>query len=594
MQYNKISNKTTNLIALALISIMFVTAFLSYQNDSTTMDELAHISAGYSYLFQKDFRINPEHPPLIKDIAAFPLMFLDFGFPLDSPAWTDDINGQWELGWEFLYNSNNDTEQILFWSRLSMVLVLVFLAWFLFYWVKEEFGNKLALFVLTLFSFSPNFIAHGRLVTTDVGAVLGFVLALYFWIKFLRDPSKKSVILAGLVFGFAMLLKFSLILLIPLFIIITLVYVLLNKKNLLKYIGLSILIGIIGTVFVILPVYQLHVLNYPVERQLSDTKALLESSPMPPLRDAVVWMSDKPIIRSLAQYFLGLMMATQRTIFGNTVYFMGMISASGWWYYFPAVYILKVPLGFHVLALIALLMSLLAIKRPLWVKTRERLKECILNNFTAFSMMTFILIYWGASILGSLNIGLRHILPVFPFTYILVGLALKYGIEKITLPKLKGAANWLIIVLLGWYALASLNTYPYYLSYFNEIAGGTDNGYKYVVDSNYDWGQDLKRLNQYLEKNDIEKIKVDYFGGGDLNYYLGNKWERFNALSGPQQGWLAISATLLQGGKGNPVPSFTSPANYYKWLDDYEPVARVGKSIFIYNISEDLFVLEGR
>ncbi len=594
MHYNNISNKTTNLIAIALLVIMFVSAFLSYQNDSTTMDELAHIPAGYSYLSQKDFRINPEHPPLIKDLSAIPLMFLNLDFPSDSSAWTEDINGQWVLGWELLYNSNNNPEQILFWSRLPMVLTLVFLGWFLFFWTKKEFGNKLALFVLTLFSFSPNFIAHGRLVTTDVGAVLGFVLAIYFWLKFLRNPSNKNVILAGLVFGLAMLLKFSLILLIPFFAVITLVYVLLNKKNLLKYLGLSILIGVIGTVFVILPVYQLHILNYPIERQLSDTKTLLESSPMPILKDIVVWMSDKPIIRSLAQYFLGLMMAAQRTIFGNTVYFMGMVSASGWWYYFPVVYFLKVPLGFHILALIALLMSLLAIKRPLWVRTTQRLKECILNNFTAFSMMMFLLIYWTASILGSLNIGVRHILPVFPFTYILVGLALKYGIEKIQSLKLKNAVNWLVIFLLGSYILSSLNTYPYYLSYFNEIAGGTDNGYKYVVDSNYDWGQDLKRLNQYLEENNIKRIKIDYFGGSDLNYYLGDKWERFNVFSGPQQGWLAVSATLLQGGKGNPVPNFTQPSGYYKWLDDYEPVARAGKSIFIYYISGDSFVLKGR
>ncbi len=112
MQYNNISNKTTNLIALALIAIMLVSAFLSYQNDSTTMDELAHIPAGYSYLSQQDFRINPEHPPLIKDLSAIPLMFLNLNFPSDSTSWTEDINGQWVLGWELLYNSNNNPEQM--------------------------------------------------------------------------------------------------------------------------------------------------------------------------------------------------------------------------------------------------------------------------------------------------------------------------------------------------------------------------------------------------------------------------------------------------------------------------------------------------
>lgn len=594
MKYNlNISNRAINLIALALLSIMFVSAFLSYQGDSTTMDELAHIPAGYSYLSQKDFRINPEHPPLIKDLAALPLMFLDLNFPTDVSSWTEDINGQWLLGWEFLYNSGNNPEQILFWSRLSMVITLVFLGWFLFYWIKKEFGSKIALFVLILFAFSPNFIAHGRLVTTDVGAVLGFVLATYFWLKFLRNPSKKNVILAGLVFGSSMLLKFSLILLLPFFGIITLTYVLLNKKNLLKYLILSVLIGLIGTIFVILPVYQFHVLDYPVAKQLSDTKALLESSPMPALRDIVVFMADKPVIRSLAQYFLGLMMATQRTIFGNTVYFMNMVSASGWWYYFPVVYFLKVPLGFHIFTLISLLSTLLVIKRPFWIRTITRTKECIQNNFTAFSMMMFLLVYWIASIIGSLNIGLRHILPVFPFTYVLVSLGMAHGFEKIQSLKLKNALNWLVIVLLGWYMISSLNTYPHYLSYFNELSGGVDNGYKHVVDSNYDWGQDLKRLSQYIKENNIERIKIDYFGGGDLNYYLGDKWEGIDRYEPNQKGWLAISATHLQGGKGYPVHGFDQPTQYYRWLDSYSPVARAGKSIFIYHI-DNSFVLKGR
>ncbi len=595
MKHNlNISNRAINLIASALLSIMFVSAFLSYQNDSTTMDELAHIPAGYSYLSQKDFRINPEHPPLIKDFAALPLMLLNLNFPTDVSSWTEDVNGQWNLGWEFLYNSGNNPEQILFWSRLPMVITLVFLGWFLFFWIKKEFGNKIALFVLILFTFSPNFIAHGRLVTTDVGATLGFILATYFWLKFLKNPSKKNVIIAGLVFGFSMLLKFSLILLLPFFGIITLTYVLLNKKNLLKYLILSALVGLIGTIFVILPVYQFHVLDYPAERQLSDTKALLESSPIPVLKDIVVLMADKPVIRSLAQYFLGLMMATQRTIFGNTVYFMNMVSASGWWYYFPVVYFLKVPLSFHIFTLISLLSTLLVIKRPFWVKTIARTKECIQNNFTAFSMMMFILVYWAASVIGNLNIGLRHILPVFPFTYVLVSLGLVYGIERIQSLKLKNAVNWLVIMLLGWYMISSLNTYPYYLSYFNELSGGVDNGYKHVVDSNYDWGQDLKRLAQYIEKNNIEKIKVDYFGGGDLHYYLGDKWEGLDRHEPNQKGWLAISTTHLQGGKGYPVHGFNQSTQYYRWLDNYIPVARAGKSIFIYNIPENSFVLEGR
>jgi len=104
------SNKLTNLTAASLLIIMFFLAFSSYLEDSITMDELAHIPAGFSYLSQRDFRINPEHPPLIKDLAALPLLFLNLNFPKDSPAWTEGINEQWSFGWEFLYNSGNNPD----------------------------------------------------------------------------------------------------------------------------------------------------------------------------------------------------------------------------------------------------------------------------------------------------------------------------------------------------------------------------------------------------------------------------------------------------------------------------------------------------
>ncbi|MCP6719136.1 MAG: glycosyltransferase family 39 protein [Patescibacteria group bacterium] len=578
------SEKLTNIIALALLSIMFVLGFSSYLGDSTTTDEQSHIPAGYSYLSQRDFRINPEHPPLIKDFAALPLLFLDLNFPSDSTAWTQDINGQWDYGSDLLYYSGNNPDQMTFWARLPMLFVLIFLGWFLFWWIKKEFGKEISLLVLTLFAFSPTFLAHGRLVTTDVGAVLGFVLGIYFWLKFLRNPSMKNVILAGLVFGFSMLLKFSVVLLIPLFVIITITYVLLKKENIFKYIGLSLIAALIGVIFVILPVYQFHVSNYPPERQLSDTTSILESSPLGPLKDLDIWMADKPVIRSLGHYLLGLLMATQRTAYGNTVYFLGMISAAGWWYYFPAVYLLKVPLAFHVLTLISGLLVVFSTAKNFLSNIIENTKRWILDHFTEFSMIVFLAIYWLTSITGNLNIGVRHVLPVFPFTYVLVVLGLAYGIRKIKTPNLKKGAGALILILLGWYVSSSLSSYPYYLSYFNEITGGTDNGYKYVVDSNYDWGQDLKRLKKWVEVNNIEKIKIDYFGGGNVDYYLGDNWERLNPFEGFQRGWLAVSATLLQGGRGIPVHNFSGSVDYYRWLDGYEPAARAGKSILIYYI----------
>jgi len=586
------SNRLTYLIAGILLTVMFISAFTSYLGDSTTMDELAHIPAGYSYLSQKDFRINPEHPPLVKDLAALPLLRLNLDFPSKDGGYWQGINEQWWLGYEFLYNSGNDINPILLWARLPMLFLLIILGLFIFFWTKELGGNAAALLVLTIFSFCPTFLAHGRLVTTDVAAALGVVMSSYFWLKFLKNPSKKNIILTGLIWGIAMLFKFSLILLVPFFAVITVIAVFLKYKGLkekilglIKYVSYALLVAII-VVAVIWPVYQFHILNYPVERQISDTETLLVSSPFPAFKNICIWMSGNPVFRPLAHYLLGLLMATQRTAAGNTVYFMGMISATGWWYYFPTVYLLKVPLAFHILTIIALLWLAYMIKKPFWRNPFARINFWLRNHFAEFSMMVFILIYWTTSLIGSLNIGVRHVLPTFPFIYILVSLGIAGFLR--TVKKQRKITVALIGILLTWHIASSLITWPAYLSYFNEIGGGSDNGYRYAVDSNYDWGQDLKRLKNWTDEKGIDKIYVDYFGGSDTRYYLGEKFVGWQGTKKPEElpkgSYLAISATFLQGGRGNPASGFDDPTGYYAWLDQYKPITRIGKSIFVYYI----------
>ena len=143
-------------------------------------------------------------------------------------------------------------------------------------------------------------------------------------------------------------------------------------------------------------------------------------------------------------------------------------------------------------------------------------------------------------------------------------------------------------ILLLWQAISVISAYPNLLSYFNEIIGGSRNGYLYVVDSNLDWGQDLKRLTKWVNENKIDKIYVNYFGGGDPSYYLKEKyapwWGANSAAEFPKENYLAVSATLLQGGRGVPVKGFNQPVGYYLWLSNYQPVTVIGNSIFIYYI----------
>jgi hypothetical protein len=175
------------------------------------------------------------------------------------------------------------------------------------------------------------------------------------------------------------------------------------------------------------------------------------------------------------------------------------------------------------------------------------------------------------------SIGLRYILPVYPFIFVLAG-GIVVQFKKI---------QYLSYILIAWYALSSVSIYPDYLAYFNEIVGGPKNGYRYLVDSNLDWGQDLKGLKKFMDKNKIERIYLSYFGTDSPerygiqydrlpNYYLKNP-ESLQNIKFPIKGYIAISATNLQG-------VYLQSQNMFQEFAKNEPVEQIGHSIFVYYI----------
>jgi len=581
-----LSSRIANIIAVILLGIMFLTAVFSMKDDSLTFDELAHISAGYSYLAKQDYRLNPEHPPLVKDIPALPLLFLDLNFPDTGSNWLQKESApawwvQFDLGNEFLYRSGNDPREIIFWSRFAMICFLIILGWLLFWWTKKIANSTVAVGVLALFAFSPTFLAHGRLANTDVGAVFGALLAIIFWLRFLQNPSWKNTLLAGLAFGAAMLFKFSLVLLIPFFAVITVIYALLFSKSLVSYLGKSLLAGLAGFILVIWPVYQFHIWHYPAEQQLRDTIADISSHPVPILKDLALWMASQEPLRAPAQYLRGLLMASQRTMWGNTTYFLGQISAGSWRYYFPLLYLLKIPAAFHLLVLSALA----AFSAVLWkIRKQKKILNYSRRYFWVIALFLWIAVYWTSAIAGNLNIGIRHLLPVFPFIYILAVFGVYQGFKLVKAPVKRLILFSFFLILFFCYAVSSLSAFPHYISYYNIFGGGIENGYKIAVDSNYDWGQDFYRLLAFVEKEKIEKIYLDYFGGEDPSFWLGEKYIKFNPkeIKEPPHGWLAVSLNQLMGGLAEPAAGFDQETGYYGWLKNQTPAGKAGYSILIY------------
>lgn len=582
--------------ALCILVVMFAIMVTSAWNDSAIMDELAHIPAGYSYVTQFDMRLNPEHPPLIKDLAGLSLLTQNFSFPASSRAWQEDVNGQWDFGRIFLYGSSNNPDTILRLARIPMMLLTILFGWLFFWWARKQYGEKIAFFTLFLFAFSPTLLAHGRYVTTDIAAAFGFFIGIATFLAFLEKPSLKTALIAGIAFGIAQLLKFSLFLLAPLY---GLLFVILffvswqDKKSKIKDFLLhttcyTLLIFITGLALIWI-VYIPHVWNYPQERQLRDADFILGSFGFRPVATFDVWLIKHEMTRPLGQYLLGLLMVIQRAAGGNTTYFLGEVSAAGWKHYFPVVYLLKEHLAFHLLALVAIgawIKSKIKNKRPKPQIKNKKLHDTyymllgtIKQNFTTFSLLLFIVIYVTLSIRSNLNIGVRHLLPILPFLYLLAAT----GVMKLS-------AAWrtpLVTVVMAWMIVSAAMTFPFYLSYFHALAGGTEGGWQYAVDSNYDWGQDLKRLAAWTEKNNIGSLYLDYFGGGDPRYYLGNVYEPWNSTKGapPSGNYFAISATLRQGAFGTLASGFERKAeDSYLWLRGLEPVARAGASIFIYRM----------
>ena len=623
--------KIQNHLPKLFLSLIIISSFLLMlgpaKQDSAVMDELAHIPAGYSYVKFFDYRLNPEHPPLVKALSALPLLFQDLKFPIDSDAWQNQVNTEWEVGKEFLYNSGNDADKIIFYSRLAPMLLLLLLIGFTYFWANELMGRWWALLPATLIAFSPNFLAHGHYVSTDIGATLGILVSSYYFLRSINDPSRKNIAIAGIAFGFAQLLKFSAILLVPFFILIVAILLLEktikeikspvvgNKiKKIFRYIcvdfGRLLLIFVIGGILIYL-VYALFTLNYPIEKQYSDTLSIVQSIDNNLLTRSVLAMSQNKITGPLGEYFLGISMAMKRASEGSLNYFLGEASNTGNWRYFPAILLMKETLPALIIIFIASILSLWNILKTAGKggkSIKNKFFEYFTTNFSEFSMIIFVAGYWLYSTKSNLNIGFRHIMPTLPFIYILSAQAIKklFYVAPRAIPgslteRFMNAMHKILnlgikyIILFGlliWLITGTVFAGPYYLSRFNEFFGGTFNGYKYATDSNFDWGQDLKRLKEFTDAEKIDKIAVDYFGGGNVEYYLGDKAENWNsAMGSPLENgikWLAVSNFTLQNATAKKADGFErNPQDEYLWLPNpLSPGYKAGTSIFIYRLGQ--------
>jgi hypothetical protein len=491
-------------VLAAALALLFALGTTSLRTKSAVYDEPVHVSAGYAAARFGEIRYNPDHPPLVGMLAAAPLLAMDVRFPGDDPAW--GMGRPYEVGRRFLYRWN-DGDRLLARSRTVILGLAAALATLAFLWTRARWGFPAGALALVLAVTSPDVLAHGQLVTTDMGAALFIFATVMAFERVTRRVTAARVIVAGLALGAAFATKFSAVILLP--VLATLAAVVALRREPLEVAGREradakgkalALLGVLAAMAAIALVLLWGVYRFRfaastdprIEAGIPWDRLRPDEAPVAALVDGLRrW-------RALPEGYLWGFVRFFEHQEARPSFLLGERSDTGFAAYFPVSFALKTPLG---------LLGLLAIALVATARGERRREDVFL--------WVPILFYTAVSLTRGINIGHRHLLPLYPFLFVLAGRAAAWAARE--WPRRGPAVA--VCVLAAWQVGAALWIHPHYLAYFNELAGGPARGYRLLVDSSLDWGQDLKGLRPFMEEHGIPRVKLSYFGTADPAYY---------------------------------------------------------------------------
>lgn len=548
---------------VAAIVLFLALALTSAGSHSGTFDESVYVSAGYGYWRFGDFRLNTVHPPLSKLLAAAPLLAMDVRMDPNDAAWLEAH--PWKFGRRFLYEWN-DPERLLFWGRaattlLAAGLILIVWAWTLRHWGAP--AGSLALFLSVL---NPDLLAHGALATNDLAAAAFVFASVVAFELVLERASAGRVVMTGTALGAALLSKHNALLLCAVLPLLVLAHALLTNDALHTHaraarraLGLLALCSLIAYAWL-----------------WAGYRFRFEAAPDPERTEPLIWRAaeDSPFVASAGERLRASRLLPEAYVHGlldllarseeRRAFLLGRYSSEGWWYYFLVTFALKTPIP-----LLIFLATSLASRPP--SGAARRLAVFVWLPVAAYSL---------AALTSKVDIGHRYLLPVYPFLLVAAARSAARLLAA-------GTAGRAALLALGvWYAAGTTLNHPHHLAYFNELAGGPSQGYKFLSDSNVDWGQDLKRLKRYMEEQRLPSVKLSYFGTAPPEAY-GIRHELLPSMMRPFPERLSllirpgdvvvISATNLQG------VYLPRPARrLMERFRDSVPLARVGRSLFVY------------
>jgi len=529
-----------------MLVAFLVVSLLLLRQKGLFIDDSMHMPAGYSYLLTRDYRLNQEHPPLIKLLSGLGLWHVRPQFPFDSPGWQqaatpeDPEDGMTRIEEAFFERNAGQFEQIAFWGRLPMLIIPLLLLLAVWWLTRQLFGPIAGLIAVLLLATEPNIVGNSIVVQNDVASALATVLFVIALKRFLTGGRTIDALLFGGALGLALATKYSLLVLAPVafaVLVIHAVWQLIRKRVAVKSAVLLPLL-IFATAYVILiAFYSFHV--------------------------------DTPWL--LPRYFVyGVDMVREATSEGRPAFLLGRVSETGWWYYFPIAFALKTTIPFLLASIGGLVWAVI-----------EMIKR---KRFVLLYALVPSVLYLGLTLTSHLDIGVRHLLPMFPFVAI-TGAGFLATLIDLAKQHDRRLGVALAIVLLGPSLAIAIVTFPNYLTYFNPLAGGMDHGWEKLSDSNVETGQEVKPLANYLKARGQNRVTGIMVGGEFLRFY-GVELEDFagweeedndQSPSEPDTDYVAIGAWYL-----SEVDLTDEQKEIIDVYRKQKPEAMVGGSIFVF------------
>jgi hypothetical protein len=508
---------------------------------SPAFDEPIHFYAGYTYLARGDFDMSRELPPLSKEIAALPVYALarlrvipppNFMLPAENPM----------AGLDLLARSPLSPATMLALGRVPMLIIGVLTVLLVARWAYRLWGMPAAVIAGGLAVTEPTLIAHGSLITPDIALSFFFALTFYLTWAYGEEPSLRRFALAGIALGAALGSKFS------------------------AFVALPALAAIVAAdtasgAWVV-----------PWRRRLPGAER------RHPWLEAALFLTGLCAIAALTLVCIyavhgigswrdGLRDQLHHAAQGHMAYLWGRYATHGWWYYFPLAFALKTP----TLTLAAILAAIALPRAGVPLRRRDALFLGLPPLFLLLAMM------WGG-----INIGIRYILPVYPFLLVAASRVATF------VPRPAALMPAMLSAVLAWNVAATLWLAPHFLAAGNAIAGGPLGIPRFLSDSNVDWGQDLVGLKRYMDRERIPSLYLAYFGivrpadyGIEYQYLPSfGSGDIGHGLTPSATDLLAISVTNLYG-------VYLADHDLYAWLRAKAPIATIGYSIYVYDLAGD-------